>query len=114
MLRRILIKYKDIISSVERVRTEERYNLRYEKAKLILIDGSELHISQVWIANNLEKYSYYWLDEEGEIITGWDNAPHHKEIDTFPHHKHKAGKVLPSKENSLEKVLFKIKEKVKG
>jgi len=29
--------------------------------------------------------SYYWLGQSGEAIEGWDNAPHHPEVETHPH-----------------------------
>ncbi len=34
------------------------------------------------------KYSYHWQDKEGRLKLRWDNAPHHKELDNFPHHIH--------------------------
>lgn len=42
------------------------------------------------------KYSYYWLDSEDKMISGWDNAPHHQELENFPHHRHERGKEKPS------------------
>ena len=36
---------------------------------------------------------------------GWDNAPHHKEVNSFPHHKHLGSKVEPSNERNLSEVL---------
>ena len=26
--------------------------------------------------------------KNGQLIIRWDNAPHHKQIQTYPHHKH--------------------------
>jgi len=41
-------------------------------------------------------YSYTLFKGEHRVI-GWDNAPHHKGLDNFPHHFHSAeGKVVPS------------------
>lgn len=34
------------------------------------------------------KYRFHWQDREGKLIKRWDNARHHPEIDTFPHHLH--------------------------
>jgi hypothetical protein len=39
----------------------------------------------------------------------WDNAPHHRDICTFPHHKHLPN-LEESKEMSLDGVLKEIKE----
>ena len=39
----------------------------------------------------------YTLFKGGQRIIGWDNAPHHRGLDNFPHHFHSAeGKVAPS------------------
>jgi len=37
-----------------------------------------------------EKYSFHWQNVEGKLIRRWDNAPHHPEISSFPHHLHDA------------------------
>jgi len=42
------------------------------KSEVILIDRSTLRISEVYIENNLEKYSYYWFDEENNLLIGWE------------------------------------------
>jgi len=34
------------------------------------------------------KYHFHWQDNQGKLIRRWDNAPHHPEIETFPHHLH--------------------------
>ncbi|MCF8371033.1 MAG: DUF6516 family protein [Bacteroidales bacterium] len=35
-----------------------------------------------------KKYSYHWQDKKEKLILRWDNAPHHKELENFPHHIH--------------------------
>lgn len=80
------------------------------KAKLKLLDGSILWVREIWIKGKLDSYSYYWLRSDETIIMGWDNAPHHKEIDTFPHHRHIKDEICPSLERNLESVLKFIRE----
>lgn len=74
---------------------------------LYLQDGTNLRAVEKWNQDVLEKYSYYWLSSKNELIIGWDNAPHHSKIDTFPHHRHVANKrkLEPSDENCLEDVI---------
>ena len=51
--------------------------------------------------------SYYWLTPGNRLKIGWDNAPHHVELASFPHHKHvgeQTNRQL-SYETSLEEVL---------
>jgi hypothetical protein len=39
----------------------------------------------------------YTLFKGGQRVISWDNAPHHKELDNFPHHFHpEQGKPIPS------------------
>lgn len=34
------------------------------------------------------KYSYHWQNSEGMLFKRWDNARHHPEVATYPHHLH--------------------------
>ena len=36
----------------------------------------------------IKRYRHHWQNHDGQVIKRWDNAPHHPEIDTFPHHLH--------------------------
>lgn len=37
---------------------------------------------------SIKRYRHHWQNHDGQVIKRWDNAPHHLEIDTFPHHLH--------------------------
>jgi len=48
----------------------------------------------------LQKYSCTIIKQNKRII-GWDNAPHHKHVKTYPHHFHRPdGKITQSKMKS--------------
>lgn len=66
-------------------------------------------VREVWIREKIETYSYYWLQPDESVIIGWDNAPHHKEVISFPHHKHVGNIVDKSSERNLSEVLGFIK-----
>ena len=53
------------------------------------------------------RYSYYWLTSDNRLKIGWDNAPHHEELASYPHHKHVGQQTdrRPSDETSLEAVM---------
>jgi hypothetical protein len=74
---------------------------------LYLKDGTNLRVTEQWAAKVLKRYSYYWLDSANELKVGWDNAPHHTQMESFPHHKHVGhrGNLQPSRETSLEEVM---------
>lgn len=81
----------------------------YLKGKLEMINGSVLYFFEfVEIQNNvpvLVKYKYQWQSSEGDLLKRWDNAPHHREINTFPYHVHNPDGVSPSPAMSLETIL---------
>lgn len=77
-----------------------------------LRDDSELHIFE-YVDSSAHRinYSYHWQDKEKRLITRWDNAPHHPEIGTFPHHVHEGAEVKPSEESTFVEILKQITEK---
>ena len=104
----VLDEYGAIILRVEAIEYLENEDVELLKGKVTLIDGSVLRISEVWVDGKLEKYSYFWLDEENDLIIGWDNAPHHIQVNTYPHHKHTKRGVVESDAHSLEAVMDEI------
>jgi len=38
----------------------------------------------------------------------WDNAPHHREIETFPFHIHTGNEIFPSEKIRLDEILKTI------
>lgn len=77
------------------------------KLVLFLQDGSNLRVTEQWNGLQLLRYSYYWLTSNNRLITGWDNAAHHRSVPTYPHHKHVGlqANIQSSHENSLEAVM---------
>lgn len=57
------------------------------------------------------KYRYHYMDERQGMIFRYDNAPHHPEITSFPHHKHEIEGVKASSEPMLDDVLLEIAQK---
>ena len=82
--------------------------------KIYFSDGSLLEMTERLVEEKDElivtKYRFHWQDKEGKLIKRWDNAPHHPEIDTFPHHLHEGidDKVLPYSMISGLEVLSEI------
>lgn len=107
-----LEKFDQIILAIESQTYEQNKQFEIYKCKVILQDGSNLRILEWYHENQLVYYSYYWLTPLNELLLGWDCAPHHKDIETFPHHKHIGNQknVSPSFERNLETVLFVIQK----
>jgi len=108
--RKTIEQFSDIVEFVEKLELSEEEHISKVRAKLKLFDGSILWIREIWIKGKIEIYSYYWLRPDETIIMGWDNAPHHKKIVTFPHHKHVGNKIEPSQKVNIRNVLSFIRK----
>ncbi len=54
------------------------------------------------------KYAYSLL--RGDVcVLRYDNAPHHRDIPTFPHHKHVFDRIEPLYDSSIENFLREVK-----
>ena len=82
---------------------------RYINLKITLKDESLL-FAREYLDENERNYSFHWQDKNGKVIIRWDNARHHKDIKTYPHHKHIGESVAESIEISLGEVLAYTEE----
>lgn len=98
------------IKTLLKLSYREEAHISLIRAKLRLFDGSVLWVREVYGDDTLDTYSYYWLQADNSLIMGWDNAPHHPDIDTFPHHKHQRATIEASQERTLEDVLQHLQE----
>ena len=82
--------------------------LRYH---LSLSNGDEVEVFErfeiVGGRAEVTKYSFHWQDAAGHLRKRWDNAGHHPEVPTHPHHLHEGeeGKVLPHHPVNIEDLL---------
>jgi len=85
----------------------DRGLLRYR----LTLRGSLLEIFELFQTVEGEvkvtKYSFHWQDMAGKLLKRWDNAAHHRELSTSPHHVHdgKEENVRPHESVSAEEVL---------
>ena len=89
----------------------------YFKGMLEFMDGSTLRFIEFVETHEVEevkrlKYKYHLQSETGDLIARWDNVPHHRDISSFPHHKHDKNGVHPSEPADLKSVLDEIIEHV--
>lgn len=66
------------VNSSERLPTKVRFRLKGD------------YTCDLFYRSSTGNYSYTLL-RSGQRVLGWDNAPHHKTLDNFPHHFHPAG-----------------------
>jgi hypothetical protein len=95
----------------EQVLTEKRGNLRI---RLRFSDNSLLELSEaIQITGNTFQrisYRYHYQTSVGKPIFRYDDAPHHPEIKTYPHHKHLFDTVLECSHPDIEMVIKEVKE----
>ena len=80
---------------VRSVQVREREAWLYEgfiRLRAVLSNGDLLEAFEFVVATSdaLQTLTYriHWQQADGRLKRRWDNAPHHKEVPTFPHHVH--------------------------
>ena len=84
----------------------------YLKGQFLFIDSSVLEFA-VFVTEfhnklSIDKYRFHYSDKYEQMKFRYDNAPHHHEIISFPHHKHIPDKIIPSKVPTLKDILNEI------
>ncbi|HEX9975503.1 MAG TPA: DUF6516 family protein [bacterium] len=103
----VIEEYSDIITTYSVSDFRKYGSATSLVAQVNLIDGSELHIKDYLFLDGKRKYSYHWQDANGNLISRWDNSPHHQEISTFPHHRHLPDATIDSQQRNIRDI-FKI------
>ncbi len=84
----------------------------YLKGHLLIIDSSIFEIAIFATESrktlSIKKYRLHYMNNTGQMLFRYDNAPHHPEIDSYPHHKHTPDKIVPSTMPSLKDILNEI------
>lgn len=75
-------------------------------------DTSELQVSEKLIVENYAlrktRYAYHYQESDNSLIFRYDNAPHHQDVPTFPHHKHEQEQIVSAQPPDLGDVLREI------
>ncbi len=114
-----LVSISSIIASHEINYEEKSKNIGILYGKIIIVDSRILEFLELVKLEpelNLMKYRYQIMDSNCSLVARYDNAPHHREISTFPDHKHfmKMGKeiVQEAEKPDLSKILKEITESI--
>nr|NQU92299.1 hypothetical protein [Bacteroidota bacterium] len=99
-----MLENNRLINSYEVLDFRENQFGFFLKLKVAFIDQSVL-FSKEYFSIDIRNYSFHWQDKNNKLLSRWDNAPFHKNIKTFPHHKHQNDEILPSVEIGLKDVL---------
>jgi hypothetical protein len=117
---RTIDQYFDIIDSAIRHSAVQHVEITYTvnspisgtvSAKMTFSDESRLEFYEKVMVRAgrpvKEKYRYQYLKARRTIFR-YDNAPHHRGLPNFPHHKHVGRKVVGATEATLGQVLKEI------
>lgn len=89
----------------EAVREETQGDVGLFRYRLSLRDGGLLEIFERFqvVADELQvtKYSFQWQDAAGQLHKRWDNARHHPEVSTYPHHVHNGDEANVAAHNAI-------------
>ena len=116
MIEEYFLKIEEVLREFPSIRsralTHKVYNHHqgYISGKIVFENGHSFEFIEVVDTEQDEKvkYRYQYMDKEFLLIFRYDNAPHHKKIKTFPHHKHVADKVTYSQEPDLQSIMIEI------
>lgn len=79
------------------------------RGRLLFLGGYVLTFMEyIHIGKERPKYRFNLTDSNGYMIFRYDNAAHHRDVPTFPHHKHTSTDVQPSRETGLSEILSEI------
>src|ERR1035437_7758596 len=107
-----MFEYSDIITGFDVLEYNIDEGKLHYKIKISFTDNSLLFVKE-YVSETERKYSFHWQNATGELLIRWDNSPHHKEIITFPHHKHIGSEIQSNKEPELNDVLAEIRNRIK-
>ncbi|MEK7541446.1 MAG: DUF6516 family protein [Patescibacteria group bacterium] len=108
-----LLQHSAAVRRVQIIHFVDEEDVQLLHARAELTDDSVLFVRELATADD-SKYAYHWQDARGALICRWDNAPHHRRMTTFPHHKHIGSKnrIEPSVGILLERVLAEIEKRI--
>jgi uncharacterized protein (DUF2344 family) len=79
----------------------------FADGKIVFYNDSILEFTES-ITPDRFKYRYHYMDTGGHLIFRYDNVPHHREIASFPDHKHYPNTVIESEPVDLRQVIEEI------
>ena len=100
-----ILKESGIVESIISIDTDA-YGEYY------LLNGWKLH---VWehMTPRLQRYAYH-VSNGSQLVIRWDNAPHHRQISTFPNHKHFKDAILESRKVTIGENLEELEKMIRG
>jgi len=106
------LRESHLIDSVYLTEFVDESSVRLLRVKARVTDGTLLYITELH-TSDYQKYSYHWQKTDGELIIRWDNKPHWRNIETFPHHKHEGDSISASERIDIYEILKVTEDRLK-
>jgi len=105
-----ILKQSKIVAKIISVDFDSAAGCSLLKIRAELINRWRL---QVWEHRTpvMRRYAYH-VFEGGNMVVRWDNAPHHRGISTFPHHKHIYREIVESEVMKISDVLAELEKMI--
>ena len=111
-IEKVIDTHPTVLSSILQKQFGPDNKSLYLKSSITFTDLSVLELSLFAIESRnkvvADKYRYHYMDQRGRLLFRYDNAPHHRELTSFPAHKHLPDKAIPAPVPSLQDVLNEI------
>ncbi len=108
-----------VVMSFQVREREERFQEGFIRIRAVLTNENILEAFEFVVGIHeeiqIKTYRIHWQSEVGELKRRCDNASHHQDISTFPHHVHYGSEeeVKPSEPMTICKALAGISEELK-
>ena len=87
-----LFLFSSAVRSFQIREREERLHEGFIRIRAILNNGDVFEAFKFVVATpnavQTRTYRMHWQHSDGRLKRRWDNAPHHRDVSTFPHHVH--------------------------
>ena len=107
------------VAQVEVVAEHRIQDRGYFRARLVLMNGDFLEVSEYFVIRGNEtatlEYRYQWMDpKKQKLIRRWDNARHFPGLAQFPDHVHLADEkqVVPGRKLSILDLIGLIEQEL--
>jgi hypothetical protein len=101
------LRNSKLVKKIVQTQVDSTGHVYVLKARAELANGWILHYWEHG-TGKVRRYSFQVLIGR-RMVVRWDNAPHHREVESFPHHKHAGRTIEASKDMTVELVLAELK-----
>ena len=81
-----------VVHSFQIREREEQLHESFIRIRAVLTNGDVLEAFEFVVATpdavQTHTYRLHWQQDDGRLKRRWDNAPHHRDVSTFPYHVH--------------------------